>query len=63
MFDKTPTKAHMLVNAVLNHLYDRRPFKYDLPAMESDHPDLWEEMMEEMRDSAQRVLDKGDYRE
>lgn len=63
MFNETPTKAHVLVNAVLNHLYDRRPFKHDLADMETKHPDLWEEMMEDMRDSAQRVLDTGDYRE
>lgn len=62
MFDETPTKEHVLVNAVLVGLYDRRPFKHDLSRMASEHPDLFQEMLDDMLDSVQLVLTTGDYR-
>ena len=62
MFAETPTRAHVLVNAVLCELYERRPFKHDLADMETEHPDYFEEMLAEMLDSVRRVLAYGDYR-
>ena len=63
MFDETPTKEHVLVNAVLVELYDRRPFKHDLPRMEDEQPALFQEMLAEMLDSVQRVLMYGSYQD
>ena len=60
--NKRDPRVPMIVQAVLAELWIRRPFKYDLPEMEHKHPDLWEEMIEEMEDSVQKVLDTGDYR-
>lgn len=51
-------KAVLIVNTVLDNLRDRRPFKYDLPRMESEAPDIYEEMIKEMSEDVDALLKK-----
>ena len=52
------TRAELIVNTVLDHLRDRRPFKWDLPRMESEAPDTYEEMIKEMSEDVEELLKK-----
>ena len=48
--------ARRVVDAVLNALWCRRPFKHDLARMEERYPELWAEMMRTMEDAVRETL-------
>jgi hypothetical protein len=49
-------KSDMIVNTVLGELFDRKPFKYDLRDMRDNHEDLWEEMLQSMREEVANIF-------
>lgn len=53
---KTPLRE--LVDHTIFTLFERRPFKHDLPKMQEDYPGGYEEMLQEMESYAADVLGK-----
>jgi hypothetical protein len=45
-----------LIEAVLDNLETRRPFKYDLPRFRDEAPDIWGEMIGEIEAEMSKIL-------